>query len=690
MGSRFFKGPDSDSSDSDSSSEAEEAIVEEPSTKNSDNDSSGVELELTATESLPSNAGFTLPETDGDATVPSAGKIKDNMLAALLEDYYKSRAAEFMNASGSSTRMTRESPEVQALAHQLYSDANRTLTQNGVMSSIPSSSQQSEQNKQYLSLIDRLALANIKDGALQGEQQRLDLRDGGQSLALVKATNHGSIERIAEMDGPLAQMMKASGRLSVPSPHTDLVLSTTRATQHSHYEASFQQLRLLGKGGFGKVYHAHSIFDRKEYAIKKIPLSQRLTLRYQQGGLDELESVLREVQALAQLDHSNVVRYHATWIEEPKHDPVSPPQMSHMPPIPHQRLLADRPHTLKAAVEPSDGVVFGFDSSRQASLEKPEASGWSMNEMMDHSTSMRESQLFTDGLPKGSSSNDSSLDDTVCVLHVQMSLYPTTLSQYLAATPPTSSSPPSSPRRRHCFHLVPSLRIILGILCGLQYVHTKGLIHRDIKPGNIFLSTQEGISTSASPHDGFYDVGSCGTCSSTIPSSSPPSSLHINPRIGDFGLVAELARSEVHIDHSTPPSSPSKPVGTEYYRPPRPTANMAGLQRAPPKIDEKIDVYALGVIMVELLWRCDTASERMHVLKDLQKGRLPKSFVAVIDTEGYGDGVGAKVSECVNDMLRPDAELRLGCQQVKDIILEILGRCEDAATKLAANGSSSG
>ena len=57
----------------------------------------------------------------------------------------------------------------------------------------------------------------------------------------------------------------------------------------------------LGIGGFGSVFKATNKIDKKIYAIKVIE---------QNTGL-----VLREVENLSLLEHNNVIRYHASWIE---------------------------------------------------------------------------------------------------------------------------------------------------------------------------------------------------------------------------------------------------------------------------------------------------------------------------------------------------------------------------------------
>lgn len=676
MSSAFFRRPGDDSSGSntgsDDESSAEEAEVEEQATRSSDADTSSHDIELATTESLSTNASVALPETDADSNMTSLDQHRNNMFAALLEDYYKNRAAVFLNSTNPGANFTKDSAEVRVLSDRLYAEGSRELVQNGIIPPTTSSGERSNQHGHYLSALDSLAYRNLKDGAISSAHQHQHIEQGESGLALVRANSQSVVQQAAYLDRSTNEVITNAGRIGISSPQSDMALTISRQNQHSHYESSFQQLKLLGKGGFGRVYHAHSIFDRKEYAIKKIPLSPRLTRSYQQGGHEELESVLREVQALAQLDHSNVVRYHATWIEEPKSSPRRSSGQGHaILPLPRRRLLADRPHEkqwLSGKPDPSEGIVFGYDSSRPPSFANDSPNGWSINDALHNSNSVRESQIFTDGLARGSASTDSALDDTVCVLHVQMSLYPMTLAQYLAPIASTSSSPPSSPQRRHCYHLVPSLRILMGILCGLQYIHAKGLIHRDIKPGNIFLSYAD-HATNFTSSEGYHDVGACTACPDYR-------AYHLNPRIGDFGLVAELARSDIKIESPTnSPSSPSKPVGTEFYRPPH--ASDANGQKRKPSIDEKIDVYALGIVLVELLWKCDTSSERMHVLRDLQRGRLPRALSAVVDSEGHHAGTGDLVRELVRNMIEQDAAARWGCQRVKDCILEILARCRE-------------
>ena len=77
------------------------------------------------------------------------------------------------------------------------------------------------------------------------------------------------------------------------------------------YIDDFEHVECLGKGGFGVVFKAKKKIDDCEYAIKRIFLPH----------CEEAKSkMMREVKALAALDHSGIVRYFHAWWEEPPQD----------------------------------------------------------------------------------------------------------------------------------------------------------------------------------------------------------------------------------------------------------------------------------------------------------------------------------------------------------------------------------
>lgn len=69
----------------------------------------------------------------------------------------------------------------------------------------------------------------------------------------------------------------------------------------SRYESDFQELKSLGKGGYGVVVSAINRLDGRQYAVKKIKMQSQSP----QG----FSRLIREVTTLSRLQHPHVVRY---------------------------------------------------------------------------------------------------------------------------------------------------------------------------------------------------------------------------------------------------------------------------------------------------------------------------------------------------------------------------------------------
>lgn len=103
-------------------------------------------------------------------------------------------------------------------------------------------------------------------------------------------------------------------------------------------------------------------------------------------------------------------------------------------------------------------------------------------------------------------------------------------------------------------------RLIGKIASALDYAHEQGVIHRDIKPGNILLLAKAGNSRSM-----FTD--------------------QIEPIITDFGLV--------RIMHATTQTASGLVSGTPAYISPEQAQGLP--------VDHHTDIYSLGVILYEIL-----------------------------------------------------------------------------------------
>jgi len=66
---------------------------------------------------------------------------------------------------------------------------------------------------------------------------------------------------------------------------------------------NYNNYELIGNGSFSKVYKMFNPIDQINYAIKKIQID------------DNYDQILFEVRSMAKLNHTNIVRYHTSWIE---------------------------------------------------------------------------------------------------------------------------------------------------------------------------------------------------------------------------------------------------------------------------------------------------------------------------------------------------------------------------------------
>ena len=105
-------------------------------------------------------------------------------------------------------------------------------------------------------------------------------------------------------------------------------------------------------------------------------------------------------------------------------------------------------------------------------------------------------------------------------------------------------------------------RLLTRVAGALQYAHESGVIHRDVKPANILLTSRS---------------------SQIFPGEPLPQDFE--PVLTDFGLVRFLS--------SSLQSSTGKIVGTPAY--------MSPEQARGEKTDERTDIYSLGIIVYELL-----------------------------------------------------------------------------------------
>ena len=78
------------------------------------------------------------------------------------------------------------------------------------------------------------------------------------------------------------------------------------AVSSSRYITDFTEIKVLGRGGYGKVFLTLHKFDGRNYAVKRVDLH---------NSQDEFDKIMREVQTLSRMQHQHVVRYYAAWLD---------------------------------------------------------------------------------------------------------------------------------------------------------------------------------------------------------------------------------------------------------------------------------------------------------------------------------------------------------------------------------------
>ncbi|CAI5653677.1 unnamed protein product [Oreochromis niloticus] len=188
-----------------------------------------------------------------------------------------------------------------------------------------------------------------------------------------------------------------------------------------------------------------------------------------------------------------------------------------------------------------------------------------------HSCWPGDSGYQSDSTDESCSTSQSSIGSTKKYLYIQMELCDTkTLRHWIDERNKKKSSQKSKRR-------LESLNIAQQMVSGIEYIHSKKLIHRDLKPANILFGQDTKV------------------------------------KIGDFGLVT----AENDDDDKTPMER-TLDKGTPHY--------MAPEQESETNYGRKVDIFALGLIYFELLWKISTVHEKCEIWDDIRKQKLPHKF----------------------------------------------------------------
>ncbi|XP_067345379.1 eukaryotic translation initiation factor 2-alpha kinase 1 isoform X2 [Channa argus] len=403
--------------------------------------------------------------------------------------------------------------------------------------------------------------------------------------------------------------------------------------QTSRYLSEFEEICRLGKGSYGNVFKVLNKLDGQYYAMKKILIKK--------VSKDDCMKVLREVKVLSSLQHINVVGYHTAWMEHVQ--PAAYPESS----LPALESAA-KPHSSDESTDSSTSSSIVFQSRSEAptdasaSAQGPQretqsvralfppqekgqvvcpktmhcipenyipcvflgqqspmnnskcpAMGWDSSALLEDNSSRSSIELNNNSCinkefqqwAEKSTTKPSKEVQFHLMLYIQMQLCERSLKDWISERNAKPKDKQNSKCPYECVDSEHTLSLLRNILEGVEYIHSKGIMHRDLKPRNIFLHD----------HDG-----------------------HV--RIGDFGLACRDMIVDKHKSNtsSCSDSSHTTGVGTFVYAAPE--------QLKGSHYDSKSDMYSIGVVALELFQPFGTEMERVRTLGDLREGKIPDSF----------------------------------------------------------------
>ncbi len=395
----------------------------------------------------------------------------------------------------------------------------------------------------------------------------------------------------------------------------------------------FENIQFIGKGGFGSVFKATHIIDGGIYAIKIIKSNL--------GIDDELEQLneVQEIKTMLKVEHKNIVRYITCWFETINYynkrsrafsmDEKYSPQKKDFGCVKNKiqkKIQKDTKLPLSRIQSIANEFEYISDDSYK-DLKNKDSNNYNNSDLynddendsfsrsfqlkLNQSNSLSDDGIiFTDS--KGNSNNkNNTINNNNNNNNEHIINFPDNESEIKSPnnkklkkelSRKVSDSIMNSLRKTYKVYFYMQMEYCEGIplsyyiqqrkkvsnesliihifyqICNaVQHIHSKSIIHRDLKPANIFMNKKFKI------------------------------------KIIDFGLASEKYKKN------------EENVGTYLYLSPE--------QLARKPYNEKVDIYALGIILIEMCCFFNTKHERINTLKEVINGVYPEKQMKCFENE---------------------------------------------------------
>ncbi|CAI5727276.1 unnamed protein product [Peronospora destructor] len=507
--------------------------------------------------------------------------------------------------------------------------------------------------KQHAVFLESLRL---ETSALAVQAMTDENREKMQHKTAIKQTNARPVVAAAFL--PIVTSSSKLKSSSIASRNED------SCTLYSRFEQDFEVVGSVGEGGQGFVYKVRSKVDGCYYAIKKVVLPRATKL-----DARRVESqALREVRSMASMaPHPNVVRYHTAWTEVDAYVPhtssstesvcgsdvPSLVKSSHSPQdFQHQQLalLDEEAQLQRSSVKCADewfSLEFSADSLSFDECSTPgftfededkDLVGLYAKEAPFGQRGMLENEVKTAFGPFA----ELAAVKAQVILYIQMELCGTAMNSVPSSLTATDNHKPiycildkfktpqqerqhfgdeshsnlgawfrSSLMQRSSWSnksekYMEGLKLFFGAVQGVAHMHSYGVIHRDLKPDNIFI------------HGDAAKIGDFGLSKSVFADNLIDGAASPRERLQELGVCDG--------DHTTA-------LGTFTYASPEQLgyrfSSSDALKNAATRLKSakysiKSDIFALGVILLELCCPFSTMMERSQVLTGVRHGVVPQ------------------------------------------------------------------